>query len=208
VKAIVTGGEGGIGRALCERLRSEGYDVQSLDLTTGFDVASWEAWQEIGPVDVACLNAGVITGELTVENYHRAVAVNVDGVVLGVLRLTEVMAEGAIVATASLAGLTAAPVDPVYTLTKHAVVGFVRAMAQRVAPVRLNAVCPGYVDTSMVDFERESIAERGIPLLAPAEVAEAMWLAVSAGRSGECWYVQPGRRAQPFRFPRLPGPRA
>ena len=95
MKAIVTGGEGGIGRALCERLRSEGYDVQSLDLATGFDVASWEAWQEIGPVDVACLNAGVITGELTVENYHRAVAVNVDGVVLGVLRLTEVMAEGA-----------------------------------------------------------------------------------------------------------------
>jgi NAD(P)-dependent dehydrogenase (short-subunit alcohol dehydrogenase family) len=208
VKALVTGGEGGIGRALRERLEREGYEVESLDLTTGFDVTSPEAWSRVDAVDVACLNAGVLTGDLTYENYRRAVAVNIDGVVLGVLRLVEVMTEGTIVATASLAGLTAAPPDPVYTLTKHAVVGFVRAMAPRVAPLRLNAVCPGYVDTAMVDFERESIAERRIPLLDPSEVAEAMWLAVTAGRSGECWFVQPGRPAEPFRFPRLPGPRA
>ena len=208
MKAIVTGAEGGIGRALRARLEREGFEVESLDLTTGFDVTSPEAWDRVGPVDVACLNAGVLTGELTYDNYRRAVAVNVDGIVLGVLRLAKVMTEGAIVATASLAGLTAAPPDPVYTLTKHAVVGFVRAMAPQLAPLRLNAVCPGYVDTSMVDFERESIAERGIPLLDPSEVAEAMWLAVTAGRSGECWFVQPGRRPEPFRFPRLPGPRA
>ena len=208
MKALVTGGEGGIGRALCARLEREGFDVESLDVTTGFDVTSPEAWERVGPVDVACLNAGVLTGDLNYENYRRAVAVNVDGVVLGVLRLAQVMSDGAIVATASLAGLTAAPPDPVYTLTKHAVVGFVRAVAPQLAPVRLNAICPGYVDTSMVDFERQSIAERGIPLLDPTDVAEAMWLAVTGGRSGECWFVQPGRSAEPFRFPRLPGPRA
>jgi NAD(P)-dependent dehydrogenase (short-subunit alcohol dehydrogenase family) len=208
VKAIVTGGEGGIGRALRARLEREGYDVESLDLTTGFDVTSWEAWQRVGTVDVACLNAGVLTGDLTYEHYRRAVAVNVDGIVLGVLRLREVMDVGAIVATASLAGLTPAPPDPVYTLTKHAVVGFVRAIAPQLAPVRLNAVCPGYVDTTMVDVERDSIAARGIPLLDPADVAEAMWLAVTGGGSGECWFVQPGRASEPFRFPRLPGPRA
>jgi len=208
VKALVTGGEGGIGRALRARLEREGFEVESLDLTNGFDVTSPAAWERVGPVDVACLNAGVLTGDLTYENYRRAVAVNVDGVVLGVLRLAKVMTDGAIVATASLAGLTAAPPDPVYTLTKHAVVGFVRAVAPQLAPVRLNAVCPGYVDTTMVDFERESIAERGIPLLDPADVAEAMWSAVTGGRSGECWFVQPGRPAEPFRFPRLPGPRA
>jgi NAD(P)-dependent dehydrogenase (short-subunit alcohol dehydrogenase family) len=207
VKAIVTGGEGGIGRALRARLEQEGYDVESLDLVNGFDVTSPEAWERVGPVDVACLNAGVVTGELTYENYRRAVGVNIDGIVLGVLRLREVMDAGAIVATASLAGLTAAPIDPVYTLTKHAVVGFVRAVAPQLAPVRLNAVCPGYVDTPMVDVERESIAERGIPLLAPSDVAEAMWRTVTAGRSGECWFVQPGRPPEPFRFPRLPGPR-
>jgi NAD(P)-dependent dehydrogenase (short-subunit alcohol dehydrogenase family) len=208
VKALVTGGEGGIGRALRARLEREGYEVESLDLTTGFDVTSWEAWQRVGPVDVACLNAGVSTGELDVDSYRRAVAVNVDGVVLGVLRLREVMREGAIVATASLAGLTGMPSDPVYSLTKHALVGFVRSMAPHLAPIRLNAVCPGIADTPMIDHQREAFAAAGFPLLAPDDVAEAMWRAVVGGGSGECWFVQPGREPAPFRFPNLPGPRA
>jgi NAD(P)-dependent dehydrogenase (short-subunit alcohol dehydrogenase family) len=208
VKALVTGGEGGIGRALRARLEREGYEVASLDLTTGFDVTSWEAWQRVGPVDVACLNAGVSTGELDVDSYRRAVAVNVDGVVLGVLRLREVMREGAIVATASLAGLTGMPSDPVYSLTKHALVGFVRSMAPHLAPIRLNAVCPGIADTPMIDHQREAFAAAGFPLLAPDDVAEAMWRAVVGGGSGECWFVQPGREPAPFRFPNLPGPRA
>ena len=208
MRALVTGGEGGIGRALRSRLEREGYEVESLDLTTGFDVSSWEAWQRVGPVDVACLNAGVLTGELDAASYRRAVAVNVDGVVLGVLRLREVMRAGAIVATASLAGLTAMPSDPVYSLTKHAVVGFVRSLAPHLEPVRLNAVCPGIADTPMVDHQRDAFAAAGFPLLAPEEVAEAMWRAVAGGGSGECWFVQPGREPAPFRFPNLPGPRA
>jgi NAD(P)-dependent dehydrogenase (short-subunit alcohol dehydrogenase family) len=207
-KALVTGGEGGIGRAMRARLEREGYEVESLDLTTGFDVTRPEAWECVGPVDVACLNAGVLTGELTYERYRRAVAVNVDGIVLGVLRLSQVMTGGAIVATASLAGLTGMPSDPVYSLTKHAVVGFVRSIAPQLEPVRLNAVCPGIADTPMIDHERDAFAAAGFPLLGPEEVAEAMWSAVSAGRSGECWFVQPGREPAPFRFPNLPGPRA
>ena len=64
-------------------------------------------------------------------------AVNVDGVVLGVRRLARVMpAGGRIVATASLAGLTAMPDDPVYAATKHAVVGFVRSVAPALAAPR------------------------------------------------------------------------
>jgi NAD(P)-dependent dehydrogenase (short-subunit alcohol dehydrogenase family) len=207
VKAIVTGGEGGIGRALRERLEREGYDVESLDLTTGFDVTSPDAWGRVGPVDLACLNAGVLTGDLTYESYRRAVAVNVDGVVLGVLRLREVMERGAIVVTASLAGLTGMPSDPVYSLTKHALVGFVRSMAPHLEPVRVNAVCPGIADTPMIDHQREAFAAAGFPLVAPAEVAEAMWRAVDGGGTGECWFVQPGREPAPFRFPSLPGPR-
>ena len=135
MKAIVTGGEGGLGRAFRARLEREGYQVESLDISTGFDVTDPAAWERVGPVDLACLNAGVLTGELGVESYRRAVAVNVDGVVLGVLRLREIMREGSIVATASLAGLTAMPSDPVYSLTKHAVVGFVRSMAPHLEPV-------------------------------------------------------------------------
>jgi NAD(P)-dependent dehydrogenase (short-subunit alcohol dehydrogenase family) len=207
VKAVVTGGEGGIGRALRARLEGEGYEVESLDLTTGFDVTSPEAWERVGAVDVACLNAGVLTGDLSYASYRRAVSVNVDGVVLGVLRLAEVMRQGAIVATASLAGLTAMPSDPVYSLTKHAVVGFVRSMAPHLEPVRLNAVCPGIADTPMIDHQRDAFAAAHFPLLAPGDVAEAMWRAVSGGGTGECWFVQPGRDPAPFRFPNLPGPR-
>jgi NAD(P)-dependent dehydrogenase (short-subunit alcohol dehydrogenase family) len=213
VKALVTGGEGGIGRALRELLVREGYEVESLDLRTGFDVTDQGAWERVDAVDAAFLNAGVLTGDagpgdLDVESYRRAVAVNVDGVVLGVRRLARVMQGGTIVATASLAGLTAMPSDFVYSLTKHAVVGFVRSVAPRLDPVRLNAVCPGIADTPMIDGHRAEFEAAAFPLLDPADVAEAAWRAATSGRTGECWFVQPGREPEPFRFPNLPGPRA
>ncbi|HTR32647.1 MAG TPA: SDR family NAD(P)-dependent oxidoreductase [Gaiellaceae bacterium] len=208
MKALVTGGEGGLGRAFRARLEREGYEVESLDLATGFDVTDPAAWERVGPVDLACLNAGVLTGDLTVESYRRAVSVNVDGVVLGVLRLAQVMDGGTIVATASLAGLTAMPSDAVYSLTKHAVVGFVRSMAPNLERIRLNAVCPGIADTPMIDGQRDAFAAAGFPLLAPDDVAEAMWRAATSEGTGECWFVQPGREPAPFRFPNLPGPRA
>jgi NAD(P)-dependent dehydrogenase (short-subunit alcohol dehydrogenase family) len=207
VRALVTGGEGGIGRAIRARLETEGYEVESFDVVTGFDVRDPAAWADVGPVDLACLNAGVLTGELSYESYRRAVAVNVDGVVLGVLRLRDVMRDGAIVVTASLAGLTAMPSDPVYSLTKHAVVGFVRSMAPHLLPVRLNAVCPGIADTPMIDAERAAFEAAAFPLLEAEDVADAVWLAATSERSGECWFVQPGREPAPFRFPSLPGPR-
>jgi NAD(P)-dependent dehydrogenase (short-subunit alcohol dehydrogenase family) len=207
VKAVVTGGEGGLGRAIRARLEREGYEVESLDVVSGFDVSDPAAWERVGPVDLACLNAGVLTGELTYESYRRAVSVNVDGVVLGVLRLREVMDGGAIVATASLAGLTGMPSDPVYSLTKHAVVGFVRSMAPHLR-VKLNAVCPGIADTPMIDHQREAFADAGFPLLAPDEVAAAVWRAATSDGTGECWFVQPGREPAPFAFPNLPGPRS
>jgi NAD(P)-dependent dehydrogenase (short-subunit alcohol dehydrogenase family) len=193
---------------MCARLRDEGYEVESLDLRNGFDVADPAAWERVGPVDLACLNAGVLTGELTYESYRRAMCVNVDGVVLGVLRMMDVMARGVIVATASLAGLTAMPSDPVYSLTKHAVVGFVRSVAPLLEPVRINAVCPGIADTAMLAGQRETLVAAGFPLLAPEEVADAMWRAATSAGTGECWFVQPGREPAPFRFPNLPGPRS
>jgi NAD(P)-dependent dehydrogenase (short-subunit alcohol dehydrogenase family) len=213
VRAIVTGGEGGIGRAIRVRLEREGYDVESLDLVDGFDVSDPDAWERVEAPDVACLNAGVLTGErsirdLTDEQYANALGVNVDGVVLGVRRLARVMDGGSIVATASLAGLTAMPGDAIYSLTKHAVVGFVRSVAPQLEPIRINAVCPGIADTPMVaGEEREALEREGFPLLRADEVAEAVWLAATSGRTGEAWYVQPGREPAPFRFPNVPGPR-
>lgn len=211
----MTGGEGGLGRAMRARLEREGYEVESLDLTNGFDVTDPAAWERIGSVDLACLNAGILTAErdvreLSVEDYRKAVAVNVDGVVFGVLRLARVMERGSIVATASLAGLVGMPLDPVYSLTKHALVGFVRSVAPQLAPVTINAICPGIADTPMLDMhdQRALFAEAGFPLLRPEEVAEAMWRAATSDGTGECWFVQPGREPAPFRFANVPGPRA
>jgi NAD(P)-dependent dehydrogenase (short-subunit alcohol dehydrogenase family) len=216
VKAIVTGGASGLGAAIVTRLRAAGMEVDALDLATGFDVADPDAWQAVGPVDVACLNAGVLGGpcdpaDLEVDDYRRALAVNVDGVVLGVRRLARTMPPGGrIVATASLAGLTAVPDDPVYAATKHAVIGFVRSVAPTLAArgISINAVCPGYADTPMVAGEaRRRLDEAGFPRLAPADVADAVVVALESGETGHAWVVQPGRPPLDFRFPRLPGPR-
>jgi NAD(P)-dependent dehydrogenase (short-subunit alcohol dehydrogenase family) len=214
VKALVTGGEGGLGVAMRARLEREGYEVSSLDLATGFDVTDPAAWEQIGAVDLACLNAGILTAstdlhELSYDDYRHAVSVNVDGVVLGVRRLAQVMDRGTIVATASLAGLVGMPLDAIYSLTKHAVVGFVRSIAPQIAPIRINAICPGITDTPMLDRHdhRAVFAAAGFPLLRPAEVADAMWLAATSEGTGECWFIQPGRPPAPFRFPNVPGPR-
>ena len=154
-----------------------------------------------GPVDPA---------EIELDGYRRAFAVNVDGVVLGVRRLATVMPSGGrIVATASLAGLMGIWVDPVYAATKHAVVGFVRSVAPTLAErgLSINAICPGMVDTPMLSAEtRAGLAAASFPLLSPADVAEAAWVALSSGETGHAWAVQPGRPPIDFRFPRVPGP--
>ncbi len=215
-RAIVTGGASGIGAAIVERLATEGLDVGSLDLSTGFDVTEPTAWDAVGAVEIACLNAGVLGGpadpaEIDLESYRRAFAVNVDGVVLGVRRLATVMPTGGrIVCTASLAGLTSIPEDPVYAATKHAVVGFVRSVAPSLEKrgISINAVCPGIADTPMLsDISRERFRSAGFPLLGADDVAAAVWVALTSGETGHAWAVQPGRPPVDFRFPRVPGPR-
>ena len=213
--ALVTGGASGIGAALVARLRAEGFEVQVLDLTTGFDVGAPHDWDTVDAVDVACLNAGVLGGpadpaELTLEGYRRAVSVNVDGVVLGVRRLARVMEPGGrIVCTASLAGLTAVPFDPLYAANKHAVVGLARSLGLGLVSegVRFNAVCPGFAESNIIAPIREALLESGTPIIPAERVAEAVLALFSGEMSGECWYVQAGREPEAFRFRNLPGPR-
>jgi NAD(P)-dependent dehydrogenase (short-subunit alcohol dehydrogenase family) len=216
VNAIVTGGASGLGAAIVSRLTDEGFDVAVLDVTTGFDVTDPQHWEAVEPVEIACLNAGVLGGgtdpaSITLASYRRTMAVNVDGVFLGIRHLARVMPDGGrIVATASLAGLTAMPSDPVYTASKHAVVGLVRSVAPTLAArgISINAVCPGIADTPMLTgAARNAIEDAEFPLVGATDVAAAVWLALCSGQTGHAWAVQPGRDPVDFRFPNVPGAR-
>lgn len=213
--ALVTGGVSGIGAAVVSLLERDGTEVQVLDLEQGFDVADPAAWERVGAVELACLNAGVVTGQADLTQvsdhaYRRIVGANVDGVVFGTRRLARVMEEGsAIVVTASLAGLTATASDPLYALTKHGVVGFVRSVAPQLAErgIRINAVAPGFADTPLLGDGREQFVREGFPLLRAENVAAAVLLAARSAETGQVWAVQPNREPVQFRFPNVPGPR-
>ena len=209
----MTGGASGIGAAIVDLLRDQSADVQVLDLADGFDVSVPQSWDTVGAVELACLNAGVTTGEQDVSRlsdgaYRRILGANLDGVVFGVRRLADVMESGsAIVVTASLAGLVPSPADPIYTLTKHAVIGFVRSVAPQLEErgIRINAVAPGFVETPLIDSA--PFRSAGFPLLQPEDVARAVLTAARSSETGQVWVVQPGREPLRFRFPNVPGPR-
>jgi NAD(P)-dependent dehydrogenase (short-subunit alcohol dehydrogenase family) len=211
--ALVTGGRSGIGAALVAALDAEGAEVRVLDLADGFDVSEPEAWEAVGPVELAALNAGVTTGgdgdiaNLTGEQFRRIVGANVDGIVNGVRRMAQVMKPGgAIVATASLAGLTTMELDPIYAGTKHFVVGFVRSVGRQLRErgITINAVCPAIVDTPLLgEGSAERIRAAGFELLTPEEVAAAILTAARSGETGQAWPVIPGRPVEPHEFPRF-----
>jgi NAD(P)-dependent dehydrogenase (short-subunit alcohol dehydrogenase family) len=115
----------------------------------------------------------------------------------------------AIVVTASLAGVVPMARDPLYTLTKHAAIGFVRSVAPQLASrgIRIGAVAPGFTDTPLLGGERRAaIVESGFPLLAPEEVAAAVMHAAREQDPGEVGR-RSGREPVRFRFPNVPGPR-
>jgi NAD(P)-dependent dehydrogenase (short-subunit alcohol dehydrogenase family) len=209
--ALVTGGASGIGAAVVEKLRAGGTDVRVLDIADGFDVSDASAWDSVGAAELAVLNAGIGTGEgdmreLTDAGYRRIVGTNVDGVVFGVRRLARVMPEGgAIVVTASLAGLTTMFADPIYSGTKHFLVGFVRSVAPQLAErgIRISAVCPGIVDTPLLGPMRQRTLDAGIELMRPEEIADAVLSAARDEASGQIWTCLPGRTPARHEFPRF-----
>lgn len=191
------------------------------------DVAEPDDWrrvvaladEQLGGIDFAFLNAGVDTRQsditaLTDEQYRRVMRPNVDGVVFGARALVPSMAArggGAVVATASLAGLIAFSPDPIYTLTKHAVVGLVRALAPQLQAkgITVNAVCPGITDTPLVgDQAKATLADAGFPVIPPTQIAEAVLMCVTGSETGQAYVCQAGREPVPYRFSRVPGPRA
>jgi NAD(P)-dependent dehydrogenase (short-subunit alcohol dehydrogenase family) len=209
-RALITGGRGGIGSAIAAAYDG---DVTILDLPE-FDVASRDAWDSVeGEYDAAFLNAGIGIGypdlaELPDGEIDRIVGANLLGVVYGARECARRLMPngGSIVATASLAGLIGMPYDPMYSATKHAVVGFVRGAAAGLERhgIRINALCPGFTDTAIVVDELRVMLP--VPLMEPSFVAEAALAALNDEETGRAWIVQPNR-IEPYRFAGVPGPR-
>lgn len=136
----------------------------SLDVTDapGFEAAVRSTYAENGRLDLLFNNAGIGVGgrveELTLAHWERTIDVNLRGVIHGVRAAYPVMLEqgfGHIVNTASLAGLLPFPLGAPYAATKHAVVGLSLSLRIEAAPhgVRVSAVCPGVIDTPILDSQ-------------------------------------------------------
>ncbi len=158
------------------------------------DVSSREQWAQVavdissnlGTPDFVALNAGVMTrppsatlGDDILEwvgrgAYDRIMRTNVDGVIYGLEAMVPLMkGGGAIVVTASAAGLIPFPADPFYAATKHALIGMVRSFGPVLVEkdIRINAFCPGGIDTAIVPDELKQFADLNMP---PEEAARAI----------------------------------
>jgi NAD(P)-dependent dehydrogenase (short-subunit alcohol dehydrogenase family) len=176
------------------------------------------ALAEFGGLHRVHLNAG--TGgaggagdDFDLSGYRRTVAVNLDGTMFGLRAALPALAAqggGAVVVTASLAGLGPATFDPVYSATKHAIVGLVRSLAPAWsgAGVTINAICPGFVDTPMITGLQPMIASGGLAVATADEVAAAVESLASSGVTGEAWTVQAGTPPTRFPFPPIDLPKA
>ena len=178
---------------------------------------------KFGRLDVAHLNAGVSLApgdiaDLDVEQYRRSIAVNVDHVVFGTAAAVRAMRRSpsdggprAVVVTSSMAGIDPFLPNAIYTLTKHAVVGFVRALAPDLAAegISAHAVCPGLTDTAQVPPDRkEALVRAGVPFVEPERIADAVVAAIRSplDATGTCWVCNPDEPPRAWIFADVPGP--
>jgi len=130
------------------------------------DALAGRTLERFGKVHVVCNNAGVsVAGpmwEHTLDDWHWVLGVNLWGVIHGVRTFVPIMIDQGepahVVNTASLAGLSSNPFMGVYNVTKHAVVTLSETLAQELAtvgaPVKVSVLCPGFVQTKIIDSDR------------------------------------------------------
>ena len=218
-QAIVTGGGKGIGLAIARRLAADGAEIALIgrdaaalasaarelgarqavaDVTD--DGALRDALDALGPCDILVNNAGAAVSrpfaKHTMDDFRAMLAVNLLSSVTACQAVLPAMRErrfGRVVNIASTAGLKGYAYVTAYVAAKHALVGFTRALALETVKdgITVNAVCPGFTDTGMVERSVATIAaaggrtpeearrmlESGNPagrLVRPEEVAEAV----------------------------------
>ncbi len=220
---VVTGGGRGIGAATARKFKELGDRVTVMGRsrneierladeigaysvrTDVSDPASVEAaFMAAGPVDILVNNAGILRTSLLMKTdvrvWEEHLKVNLTGAFLCSLKVLPGMisrGRGVIVNVAGIAGLQGVPYLGAYTASKHGLIGLTRALSAEVGDqgVNVNAVCPTFVDTPVLNAAAAAIAEKAgrsteeslatlkernpqNRLLDPSEVAEAIvWLA-------------------------------
>ena len=180
--AIVTGAGSGIGKATVELFRREGAIVIGADLKNADvecdagDDASVKALvdkaiADHGRLDIAFANAGISGGlasifEQTPDDWTEILRVNLIGPFLAIKHAAPHMAEqggGSIICTASVAGLRSGAGGPAYSASKAGVISLVKSAAQQLtgSNVRVNAICPGLIETGMTEFIYDRARAKG-----------------------------------------------
>jgi 3alpha(or 20beta)-hydroxysteroid dehydrogenase len=193
--AVITGGASGIGKASALRFSKAGAKVVLADIQDAGDVAKEvggiyvrtdvtkegevkalmeKTVSECGKLDIVCNNVGVDFGapieEMKEEDFDRIMNINAKSVLWGVKHAAPRMSDGgSIINTSSLAGLIGFPEYTAYCSSKFAIVGISKTAALELAPrrIRVNCVCPGSVDTPMMQVESAQAELALVPYLYP-----------------------------------------
>ena len=221
--ALITGGGTGIGLAIARTLAAQGApsnnhrpaaryfasvatdQIHALAMDVTDEAQQIEAIAQLvrerGAINICVANAGIAEGrslqKTTMEFWRQIMAANLDGAFITIRELLRSMLEsdwGRVIAISSIAGVRGLK-GGAYSASKHGVIGLIRSYSEEYmgGHVTFNAICPGYVDTPIIDHNLEVIQKRGFSredamnmmvsanphkqLIPPQDIAEAaLWL--------------------------------